>query len=334
MNLIPQHLNLKQFKIGFGPMSLEIVEILLEISKEQNYNFMMICSRNQVDYNDGYVLKTNELSKLLSSQSSILLCRDHCGPNYKDSDRRLKPELALDQCKKTIDCDIENGFKIIHIDVSRVSFRQKEVAEELISYCISKDPNIILEFGSEENNGSNLDDCFNRLEEQLNFAQSFKNIKFFVTQTGSLIKDRQTGNFNITVNSEIAKRIHQHGLLFKEHNADYLDEADIDLRKTAGVDALNIAPQLGALQTKILYTLGYNTKAWIDFANLVHNGQKYHRWLTEDKKNDKLAAVLVSGHYFFNSIEYERLLKSISQDQFLINLKNKLLRIVTTYNTL
>jgi len=30
-----------------------------------------------------------------------------------------------------------------------------------------------------------------------------------------------------------------------EHNADYLTKQDIDLRKQAGVNSLNIAPQLG-----------------------------------------------------------------------------------------
>jgi hypothetical protein len=42
-----------KFKIGFGPMSTEIVDILCEYTEEKNYPLMIIASRNQVDSGTG-----------------------------------------------------------------------------------------------------------------------------------------------------------------------------------------------------------------------------------------------------------------------------------------
>jgi hypothetical protein len=39
-----------KFKLGFGPMSKDIVDILCKHSVENNYPLMIIASRNQVDY--------------------------------------------------------------------------------------------------------------------------------------------------------------------------------------------------------------------------------------------------------------------------------------------
>lgn len=323
-----QDIDLKKYKIGYGPMSKEVISLLNEYSLLNDYPIMIICSRNQVDFESSYVTDTDTISSLLKSNPNLLLCRDHCGPYFKDSDSGLNLKDAIDKCKQTIDIDINNQFDLIHIDVSRVEVNQLEVADELIQYALSKCPDIFLEFGSEENTGIMLSDSIHRLDDQLNFAKLYKNIKFFVTQTGSAIKDRQVGYFDINFNLELSKKIHSYGFLFKEHNGDYLDSVDLKLRKSAGIDAINIAPQLGTIQTKLLFENSGHTSEWSNFANLVYSGNRYQRWISQE---GKLTSVLVSGHYFFKSLEYDALVKKIDKDLFFNKLRKHLFQLFDLY---
>ena len=109
---------MKQFKLGFGPMSKEIITILAEHTQKNNYPLMIIASRNQVDYVTGYVCTTAELAGQVQQYKNpnLLLCRDHCGPYFSDLDRGLTIEDAMDRCMKTISADIAAGFDLIHID--------------------------------------------------------------------------------------------------------------------------------------------------------------------------------------------------------------------------
>jgi hypothetical protein len=301
-------MNIRKFKLGLGPMSKDIVNLCLEYSKIHDYPIMLIASRNQVDFDSGYAFTTQEFSEYVKTNinydsNRVLICRDHCGPYFSDDDKRLTLDYAVDRCLKTIETDIKSGFDLIHIDVSRVSQdMQQSVAIKLFDYALSLNPDIMFEFGSEDNTNTGLDESINNLESQLKFAQKYKNnLKFFVTQTGSLTKHTQVGNFNKPMNVETAKKIHSYGLLFKEHNADYILLDDIVLRKATGVDAINIAPQLGSIQSTVLYQLRDHCSAveFADFFISVVNSDYWHRWVLNNEVDD-LTKFLVSAHYFFN----------------------------------
>ena len=53
------------FKLGFGPMSREVISSLATYSTDKNEPLMVIASRNQIDAESGYVMTTPELRKLL-----------------------------------------------------------------------------------------------------------------------------------------------------------------------------------------------------------------------------------------------------------------------------
>jgi len=316
-----------KYKTGYGPMSKEIIEILDSFSKY--YPIMITASRNQVDYQNSYVCDQTFLNDVFIL-GNALLCRDHCGPYFKDSDKTLSLDQAIDECKRTIENDIENRFKIIHIDISRVNDNPYKVAELLIEFALNLDPTIFFEFGSEENNGVNLDKTISKLNEQINFCLNYKNnIKYVVAQTGSLVKDKQIGSFDLEKNKIIAEIIHEAGFLFKEHNGDYFNSNDLTLRKQIGVDAINVAPQLGVIQTSILHQMTLNTSEWNRFANLVYSRELYKKWVNDT--SNKLNCVLVSGHYFFQSNEYRSLIDSIDLEQFNIQLKNSIYEVLDFY---
>jgi fructose/tagatose bisphosphate aldolase len=328
---------MNQFKLGFGPMSKDIVEILCKHVVDNDYPLMIIASRNQVDYDTGYVCTTAELAAMVKSYNhpKLLLCRDHCGTGFSDLDRGLPADAGFERVKTTIRHDILSGFDLIHIDVSRIQENQLERAQELIDYAISLNPTIKIEFGSEDNTGIDIDSSLARIDRQLEFLQQYKNnVVFFVTQTGSLTKNDQVGQFDIERNQLIAEQIHAAGFLFKEHNADYFSQEDITNRITAGVDSLNIAPQLGVVQTTLLkeFITVDNQHLWDNFVDLVYAGNMWQRWVSEGV-TDKHQAVIAAGHYHFGSAEYSAIIESIDNENFRAALTRKINSILEFYKS-
>jgi hypothetical protein len=323
---------MKKFKLGFGPMSQEIIKILGSYTNQNNYPLMIIASRNQVDHNSGYVCNTSNLVESLKEfkNDNLLICRDHCGPYFADLDTGLTLEQALVSCKKTIKTDVESGFDLIHIDVSRIKDNQLYYAEMLIEYALSLKNNLYLEFGSEDNSGVDIMSSIGRIDGQLTFLQKYKNnVKFFVTQTGSLTKHNQAGTFDIVFNKRTVKQVHDAGFLFKEHNADYFTKDDLNKRMLSGIDSLNIAPQLGKIQTETLKEFAHPDQ-WEDFSNYVYSKNYWKRWLPSGITDQAIAA-LVSGHYCYHGSEYNTIISNIDLEKFKSVLTNKVNNLIDNY---
>jgi hypothetical protein len=302
---------ISKFKLGLGPMSHEIVDILTRYSINDN-PIMIIASRNQVDADSGYVMTTAELKTAIDRNPSdnIMLCRDHCGPYFLDSEKNLSQEAAIEASKKTIAADIEMGFDLIHIDTSRCE-NGYVVADHLIKFCLDLNPNIQFEFGTEENVG--VAAGINKYKDDVVFASQFPNMQFVVAQTGSLVyENRQAGSFASNIVKDLVEFANEAGVGLKEHNADYLTATEIERRKLVGVHALNVAPQLGVIQTKLIkdwakiYGL---TKEWDAFANAVISSGKWSKWTDSE---DSEMRVAVAGHYLFNDISYKTLVDELS----------------------
>lgn len=336
----PTYINdFKKFSLGVGPMSQDIIDICLEYSAQYNFPLMIIPSRNQVDSKSGYVCKTVELTNKIKTNkyydpNRILICRDHCGPYFSDLDSNLNLDQTVSRCIETIEKDIESQFDLIHIDVGRTPYdHQERIADKLFTYALKLNPNLFFEFGSEDNTG-NLDNTLLNIDQQINFALNYKSsIKFLVSQTGSLTKEKQVGNFLVNNNTKLAEKMHNAGFLFKEHNADYLEKSEVILRKQTGIDALNIAPQLGTIQSLIIQELGKNfTKEYTIFYNYVLSKNYWKKWVSLADPSDDLKFV-VSAHYCFSSKEYLELFDLIlkKDDKFYKMLKIKLFKELDNY---
>jgi tagatose-1,6-bisphosphate aldolase non-catalytic subunit AgaZ/GatZ len=327
---------MKRFKLGFGPMSREIIDILGTYTEEKQYPLMLIASRNQVDFESGYVMTTEQLGEEANhfSKKNLLLCRDHCGPYFSDMDRGLDIDAAVLRCQSTIAADIKAGFDLIHIDVSRIKENQLEYAKKLIEFTLNIEPKMKLEFGSEDNTGVDVSSSIARIDDQIEFLKAYKdNVVFFVSQTGSLTKDGQIGKFNVKSNKKVADQLHSAGYLFKEHNADYFDLADIEKRINAGIDAINIAPQLGKMQTDLLTEMSGHTNEYTKFADLVYSQPGiWSRWMS-DGSTDRDTAVSVSGHYHFATKQYRDAVAVINEQEFKHELKNRIYTLVDMYRT-
>ena len=330
---------LRKFKLGVGPMSPEIINLLLDYSYEYCYPIMIIASRNQVDYQSGYVTTTESLVNKIKAHptydpSRIMICRDHCGPYFSDCDRNKPIDLVIEECKQTIWHDVKNDFDLIHIDVSKIAGKQFVYAEKLINYALALNPNLLLEFGSEDNISENLKESIFRLDQQLEFLTKYKdNVRFFVSQTGSLTKQKQIGSFDLPTVIDVVDKTHDFGFLFKEHNADYLSKDQVQLRVAANVDAINIAPQLGVAQTKVIQRIGMKYKTEYDiFSKYTMSTGFWKRWVTPDIDDD-IIKVSVSGHYCYNSESYANLHMQIieNNEPYMEELKNDIFSILDTY---
>jgi hypothetical protein len=239
------------------------------------------------------------------------MCRDHCGPYFLDAEKGLSLRDAIEATKKTIAYDIEQGFNLIHIDTSRVDDTYG-IAEELFKFCIDLNPNIRFEFGTEENVGVAAGAI--KYKNDVAFAKNIPNLEFVVAQTGSLChEDHQAGTFEIDTVRDLVRVANENGVKLKEHNADYLTAEQIKLRKMAGVHAMNIAPQLGVVQTKLLKSMALSRggeEQWAAFSKVVLASGRWKKWTDSDQDQQK---VIVAGHYCFNSPEYQAILDQISQ---------------------
>jgi len=287
--------------IGIGPMSKNCVDASIELSNKYNLQLMLIASRRQIESKElgrGYVnnWSTEEFSKYVlkkDMKKKIILCRDHGGPWQNDHDKKYKVNLktAMDSAKKSFKTDIDNNFKIIHIDTSEDPHSKISNIEqinricELYEFCINyakkrkKEIFIEINFGKEDGGIDSPSKMIKNFTKIQTFCKNnnFPFPTFMVIRNGNHVMEMQNvGKFEQifkTSNSVKQKKISdciklckKFNTMSKIHNADYLTNDSIKLHKKLGVHGMNIAPEFGVAET-------------IAFLKLLdeHNLEKYKK---------------------------------------------------------
>ena len=321
---------IKNTFLGIGPMSKEIINSLDYFSKKKNSKIMLICSRNQIEskrLGSGYVNKfsTKTFSEFIKSKknSKLIMCRDHSGP-YKKDGKKENIYKEVENTKISLLDDIINDFQILHIDTSECGKAKYEIAKELIIFCNNNakkyKKKVFFEFGCEDHG---VLTSLKKFKQDINFLKNFSNRQYIVCQTGSLVKSVfQVGQFDVDTVKAMSKIANVNGILLKEHNCDYLNNDEIILRKKNGINAINIAPEFGVLQTRMTYYLSKQLgldKDIIRFKKLVLKKKKWNKWLYNNENN--LIKFFSSGHYHFNENIYKQLIFKINKK---INFQKKL----------
>ncbi len=351
-------INQKKTLLGVGPMSKNCVDASIQLASEYKIPLMLIASRRQIDSKQmggGYVNNwtTENFSNYVKKndkKKNIILCRDHGGPwqNNIEIEKNLDLKNAMLSAKKSYSDDIDNNFKIIHIDAS-VSKDGKKVSPknildrtfELYEYCYSyarkKKKEIIFEVGTEEQSGST--NTFEEIEFFLNEITKFctKNklpkTFFIVLQSGTKVVElRNIGSFDSTVRVEnqlpveiqIIKLIEickKYNVNFKEHNADYLSEESLKWHPFLGIQAVNVAPEFGTTETKTILDLMINNRyfdLYEQFSEICIKSKKWEKWLIKNSKATDTEKVIISGHYLFSDFKGKEIIKQLN-----IRLKKK-----------
>lgn len=311
---------LSNIKFYIGPISKNIVNTIISFSNDYNIKIGLIPSKNQIDYNGGYVgWTTSEFIKYVKNQSkNIIIERDH-GFNFE-----------------TFKNDSENLIDIIHID----PWLHYKNYHENLKYTIDNikninkiNNNIYFEIGTEESikkfEPEDLDKFINDLKNNLDY-KIFKKIIYVVIQSGTKIKEtKNIGNFNPDRLKSMLDISKKYNLLTKEHNGDYLSKEDINKRFELGLSAINIAPEFGVFETDIILE-NINNDTFNEFFNICYNSKKWEKWVDEnfDPFKNKKELIRICGHYQFNNKEFLNLnlnLDNIIKEKLYNKLKNLML---------
>ena len=145
---------------------------------------------------------------------------------------------------------------MIHIDPWKKypSFdKGLEWTAKMIKYCHSINPELEYEVGTEESikkfSAEDLDVFLFTLKKFLT-TQQFNKIKYIVVQSGTSLKgNKNTGKYDKDRLKYMIAVAKKYNLLSKEHNGDYISVECIKSKFEIGLDAINIAPEFGLIET-------------------------------------------------------------------------------------
>lgn len=301
-------------KLFIGPMSKNVVDAALEFVHDRPDSGLagFIPSRRQIETADlggGYVYgwSTEEFMEYLQKfRTGLIVKRDHAGPDQG---------AMKDNGLISLQADIRVGIRFLHIDPWK-RYPRVEDAGRATSYyldtCYNLDPECEFEVGTEE--GIRKYDA-TELYEFLNIVRNtcqtpaFGCVRYAVVQSGTnVVGMRNVGHLDSQRSRAMTTVCHDMGLLAKEHNSDYLTKAEFQARVECGVDAFNIAPELGVLETSVMFDLLWRAKLTKEFDALVKRcviSGKWERWTdpTDFHMQEVIELARVCGHYNFDSEE-------------------------------
>lgn len=313
-------------------MSKNVVDCV--INHGQLYPIGLIPSRRQVDYYGGYVNEWNTGSfseYVRSKKSNVLLCRDHGGEKQgQDIDDGVK--------SFQIDC---NYLDLIHIDPFRTSetiYQAADRTKNIIQNLFDINSNIMYEVGTEEAIFKYQPDDLEWFLDYLRVSlrkQIYDQIKYAVVQSGTrldLPTRTNIGNFNNSRLRKFIKVVKSFGLLSKEHNGDYLtDSFDVEHRFQIGLDAINIAPEFGQIESEYyLEECKKDKELFEELYKICYNSGKWKKWISNINRISKEQLIMTSCHYILSEKSFiEKIKKNFPNSDKLIqkriNSKLKLL---------
>jgi hypothetical protein len=304
-------------RLFIGPMSKLVVDSVGEYCNEKNVKIGLIPSRRQVEYDGGYVCgwNTSEFAKYSRELSkNIVLQRDHGG--LGQCGRPLDPiEMKIYTAGASFREDALSSFDLIHIDPWKRYKSVREAARETISninFISIINSNVLFEVGTEEAirpyEVSDLNDFVLLLKDGLS-EENFNKIKYLVIQSGTGISGtKNIGKFNKKRCLDMIDFCKSNGFLSKEHNGDYLNTLQIKKRFNLGLDGINIAPEFGVSETRVILNeikRRSRSDLFEKLFEMVYDSNKWQKWLPDgfsvENIQDKEQIIKVGGHYVFSN---------------------------------
>ena len=305
-------------KYYIGPMSKNIVDAIIEFCDETNNKIGLIPSRRQVEWDGGYVNNwtTKEFSKY---SNKLILKRDHAGPGQGYMDDNGFKSLEYD-CKY---------LNMIHIDPWKKYPEYKEGLQwtmSMINFCYNHNPNIEFEIGTEEAirrfEPKELNQLVKDLKEKLQ-DKVFQQIKYLVIQSGTSLKGNlNTGEYDKDRLLAMIKVAKSWELLSKEHNGDYIPINLIKEKMSLGLDAINIAPEFGLIETFSYINSGIDIdKFW----KICYDSKRWEKWVDSNFNplTQKEELIKICGHYVLSHPEFLEIKPNIDT-QIKLKIKEKL----------
>jgi len=301
---------MKDIKFYIGPMTQSVIDAVIEFAEENNIRFGFILSRRQIDWNGGYVgHNTFDFIKYVKSKTNkVLICRDHGGL------KQLTNDLYTHEDLKSLQCDAAWGMDIIHIDPWKKFSKPNEyelgLRETINNIFLINQMNYLIKFevGTEEAIRAFSPDEFYKFLKDLKseLGDIFKNIQYAVIQSGTRLQEtKNIGKFDLEKLKKYIEICKEFKVLSKEHNGDYMSDEEFRIRFEHGLDAINIAPEFGVIETKVLIEHINNNIEFEKIYNICLNGGKWKKWVNKDfdSNKNKIQLVEICGHYHNKEIK-------------------------------
>jgi tagatose-1,6-bisphosphate aldolase non-catalytic subunit AgaZ/GatZ len=347
-------------RLGVGPVSKNAVDAAIEVAYERRERLMLIPSRRQIEAESqggGYVeaWDTRGFARYVRERdpaSLILLCRDHGGPYQHPREIRgsYTGAEAMKAAAESMREDIEAGFDLLHVDTSAdltgaadestAIKRAVDLCGEMVDFARSTGHEPLFEFGFETQGPEVGDpDVFqaqvDQTMEQLR-QRALRPPLFLVAQTGTKVMETSNiGHLKTVPRSvvgklrELAAVVTGHGFALKAHNCDYLNHVDLGHLVEGGVDALNVAPELGVVETRaflrLLRQLGLTSQA-DRFLELAYESNAWRKWMIPGSQAPPTQRAVIAGHYVYNTETFREIKRRAQQTAYPLDIDRHLRR--------
>tara|TARA_R100000008_G_scaffold372_2_gene328 strand:- start:17454 stop:18449 length:996 start_codon:yes stop_codon:yes gene_type:complete len=302
-------------KLFIGPMSKNIVDVVIEKCNNSDDIIGLIPSRRQIEHDGGYVNNwtTAEFVDYVRNRTDkVIIERDHAGPAQGKT---------MDDGKQSLIADAKACFDLIHIDPWKEYTNIEDginATAELIKACNRVNSNCLYEIGTEQAIRKYSHREFEKILFDLKkiLGPAFAQIKYAVIQGGTRIEgNRNIGEYDEERCSKMIETCKNFGVLSKEHNGDYLSPEEIKNRFDLGLDAINIAPEFGAIETQCVIEEilnHFDEKSFQKLYSLCYESDKWKKWLPAKalfsvNEIRKYAIIRTSGHYVFANPEFQEI---------------------------
>lgn len=353
--------------IGVGPMSYNLLRAALELSKEKDFPLILIASRNQVDsdrFGGGYVCgfdqkrfveTTDKIADEIGYDGLCYFCRDHGGPWQRDKERKdkLPTEEAMEIGLQSYFDDAEAGFDLLHIDptkdphctgvvpLSTVLERTVWLIEKIEAERKKRGwKELAYEVGTEETMGGLIDStAFENFISELKTILDEKGLPmplFVVGQTGTLTRlTTNVGQYDTPTATKLSDVTHKYGTGLKEHNGDYLSNTILLEHPVIGLDAMNVAPEFGLVETEALLELAKIEEKFIPaekrsgivgiLASHAVKSERWRKWMVGGKGNASVEEIMqnaedvklitsMCGHYTLEDAEVKAAIQTLNNN--------------------
>jgi phage anti-repressor protein len=110
---------------------------------------------------------------------------------------------------------------------------------------------------------------------------------------------------------EFIEVVKKYKLLSKEHNGDYLiDSFDVETRFASGLDAINIAPEFGQIESEYYLEVCKNTDLFEELYEICYNSGKWKKWVKDIERISKEQIIMICCHYVLSYPNFIEKIKS------------------------
>ena len=159
---------------------------------------------------------------------------------------------------------------------------------------------------------------------------------FVVGQTGTLTRlTSNVGHYDTPTAQKLSDITHKYGTGLKEHNGDYLSSAILLEHPVIGLDAMNVAPEFGLVETEALLELAKieekftakSKQSGIRAALALHavRSERWRKWMVGDKRSADVQDIMknqedvdlitaMCGHYTLEDKEVKAAVSELNKN--------------------